>query len=991
MTDNITLNRTELPITRANAYTNNTFSLTETEISITTTRNNSFNYLKDLQNAYMRIYRFNLDESNLYINHNRCLSISVDKDLIDTPLRKEYRKSSFYNKYLHIDTIINNPDLFTFIPIVLIDGKMIHSFIAKAALDGHTDISFPHILNKKTFLSNSHTIEVFFIKNTIMKKFVVSCKDIINNNGLISKIPSEINLTKDDIVFVSFKESNRTNTIVEGTNIFPVLISENGNLVIDIDNEYIYNIISQYDNIEIAMLVPIDIYECEGMKQIRTRNDKDLKSSIVVIEPSLNGYYSMPIPPDNLFIFKMNKKTGEYTYENNRDIILHYPKIYEILSDDIDEQEYQYKVFYFYHETEKNLKYKDKFKYIYKYISEKLESSLEEAINILLYTKYKDEKLQKYFLDQIFDYNDDVYLYDHGDFFKKQFPYNMDYKIEKMKEFIEKDPYTLEKYAKELCVPSSTYYLFVKDIDLDARIRTDTNSEANNMVDRINLDEECYVFAFNNDDGRFLDLRFFIDGILYPNPIYIQNGLTDYIYIPKRLIDKDKSYIEIERFYTYTMSREIYIESPDDCVTIEFDFDRNIAPTLHDLYITTTPDPITGRVKKIDRSLFQIYALIDPEEYDIGDYVNKSNDQRSFILGSPYEFNEETNEIYIMMDNDYNESDESMLLSDPEYYCSRFPLKHMILKKIKIFSKNKNIIGKKFLLNIDKNPQMINTVIKDTRSPEILVNGFENTLNDKTSYIRTFINGMMIPLRYNVTKKEGNTYITPRCKTTLGDIVTFDITPFSYKLIYETKRVPEDFVIDLSNYLDKPFNTKYYDIYLNGRKLYDENIHAITPTLIKLFNVHSRNNLYIYQKDRDYEYYGFKSKIPIPLDTFFDLDFVSDDEKKQVMDNIIYDIHGDVEAGTDDEINWNDKYDFTGETLDEYDFYFDIIIPQFVAKPNSLNLNHSFIKEAYPNLYKRYSNNKDRVVLQPNKDYDASRLLILGKKCNAVIVKNKKG
>ena len=105
MTDNITLNRTELPITRANAYTNNTFSLTETGISITTTRNNSFNYLKDLQNAYMRIYRFNLDESNLYINHNRCLSISVDKDLIDTPLRKEYRKSSFYNKYLHIDTI----------------------------------------------------------------------------------------------------------------------------------------------------------------------------------------------------------------------------------------------------------------------------------------------------------------------------------------------------------------------------------------------------------------------------------------------------------------------------------------------------------------------------------------------------------------------------------------------------------------------------------------------------------------------------------------------------------------------------------------------------------------------------------------------------------------------------------------------------------------------------------------------------------------------
>ena len=115
-------NRTEYPVNHANAYTNNTFSLPKTEKNLKRVMFNSFNYLKDLQKSYVSIHRFNLTEKDLYMDYNNKICFTIDKDFIDFSLRKEYRASSYYNKYVDLSVLCANPDIFAYIPIIIIDN-----------------------------------------------------------------------------------------------------------------------------------------------------------------------------------------------------------------------------------------------------------------------------------------------------------------------------------------------------------------------------------------------------------------------------------------------------------------------------------------------------------------------------------------------------------------------------------------------------------------------------------------------------------------------------------------------------------------------------------------------------------------------------------------------------------------------------------------------------------------------------------------------------
>ena len=83
-------NRTEFPINHANAYTNNTFSLTETEKNLKRACFNSFNYLEKLQKSYVSVHRFNLTENDLYTDYDDkvCLTIGIVCRDADNALEK---------------------------------------------------------------------------------------------------------------------------------------------------------------------------------------------------------------------------------------------------------------------------------------------------------------------------------------------------------------------------------------------------------------------------------------------------------------------------------------------------------------------------------------------------------------------------------------------------------------------------------------------------------------------------------------------------------------------------------------------------------------------------------------------------------------------------------------------------------------------------------------------------------------------------------------
>ena len=86
----------------------------------------------------------------------------------------------------------------------------------------------------------------------------------------------------------------------------------------------------------------------------------------------------------------------------------------------------------------------------------------------------------------------------------------------------------------------------------------------------------------------------------------------------------------------------------------------------------------------------------------------------------------------------------------------------------------------------------------------------------------------------------------------LGDEFVADITPYKSSQVHYIKVIPEDGIIDLSNFIERPFNLKWYDIFINGRKLTPKEVRIVTPTLIVLNvkTVKSRRHLTIIQKDR---------------------------------------------------------------------------------------------------------------------------------------------
>ena len=301
----------------ANAFTNNTFSLPETELAIKSTVENSFKYLQDLQKSYINISRFNLTEDDVYILTDDVVCLSVDKDLIDSPKRKIYKRSSFYNKELTLEDIGNNPDIFSFIPLVFIDGKSLFSYKIKSSLDGRTVFTFTHIKSLQKFMGVHHNIEIVFIKKMKYEYCITNRFVGEKYNWIFPNSVTGFTFKPEEKLFAFFRNPEED----FGTNIFPISMDDNGNLIID--NEEIKNYFYTGKEIEIRLFSIPHLIEIEGTKQIHHRVDNNKLSSTLVIFDKDDITYKMPIPPENLFILKINKVTKEISYQNNRDVILH--------------------------------------------------------------------------------------------------------------------------------------------------------------------------------------------------------------------------------------------------------------------------------------------------------------------------------------------------------------------------------------------------------------------------------------------------------------------------------------------------------------------------------------------------------------------------------------------------------------------------------------------------------------------------------------------
>ena len=437
------------------------------------------------------------------------------------------------------------------------------------------------------------------------------------------------------------------------------------------------------------------------------------------------------------------------------------------------------------------------------------------------------------------NYMPEVFRYDFKDYWDSDYePNHVIYKIKKFLEWIELNPELLRQYIKNRLTEAdgNGYYIDCSKIDLNSRYRVNNHQEIFDGNKRETFDGSYYVFILRNE---FFDdemhYRFFVDGLLHvPKYIYTDDKFV-YVYFPTSLIRPD-SIIEIEKFYTFEFRTNARFTTLYERVPVTIPPKKGAIAS--DIFIIETDTK-----KFVDKTKYEIVIPTDIK----------------LPLGSakdlPTQF-----EIEVI--------DDSLLNIDLTIYVKKY------------------FYFERFDIETEEDRMM----------PFI----FDSKSNNDASYIRGFKNGRFIPLNLIHTQFsdtiDGENFVFPQLERQIGDVFVLDYTPYRYTEVYRQDTIDPYGFVDLRGKIDKPFDLKWYDIYLNGRKLFSRNIEIITPTIIRIKNVYSTKNLIIVQKNRDPEYFGLDENSKTIMDIIWDTD-PSFRDRLQAGTDPINDIEPDIISG----------------------------------------------------------------------------------------------
>ena len=244
---------------------------------------------------------------------------------------------------------------------------------------------------------------------------------------------------------------------------------------------------------------------------------------------------------------------------------------------------------------------------------------------------------------------------------------------------------------------------------------------------------------------------------------------------------------------------------------------------------------------------------------------------------------------------------------------------------------------------------------------------------DLGSHFRAFVNGRKVPQHCNYIRYIDNEHnqeypeviINTTVRRERGDIVAFEYTPLKLNQILFRKEIPPNGLIDLKGIIKKPFDLRWYEVYLNGIRVNRNMIEVLTATKIRFKPEAVIRVLDDYFAGDDYEY-GLKTTLNLEI---LERDFNQDDVFVLPLSETFSDkIYNDVKHHWDDVVIPNEEYDICEDQWHEVDIeftYFIYLHKSMFINPNINQLTPQ-IKKFFPTLL----DDTERVLLiDPTREF----------------------
>lgn len=514
---------------------NNTLNIDGLNQLLDTLMIENFNNLTDTQSKMIGIRRFKMNISDFrktnvvpnsvgekryhpsrYINY-------VEFSFIPTSKRRLYRNSKYFNQYIDYNDISENPQIFTHNYMIFIDGKLIRTTEIHA--DEHRlgiiiDVKSPNnvdgisIESYLDYVKRDVDVELVLVPNYTVSMVITNRAALTQRSFTIpnERLTNIDKVTDKSMLFMSDDVDNNTSLVM-----VPYERNDVG-IVVDIDPKLVPK------NVIFLMIHPT-------------------KMSDTFIITGDNPYFqldkNMPVPIDQIQIFKRVYHRGWFMVDGELSIDSYYPNIYKVNG----LLELDQVIVQVYYTDIDDDKYYNDLALFYKYSTNIMDMYSNQTIPDII-KNYKPCPLE----------------YGIEDCNKLNMPTDIiGYKLDKIKYLIDNDSMYLNNYIIASLEKANNYLVKCESIDMSTRVRNNPSKELHSPSYE-EFNEPHYVFGFNYHvlDVAKNTVKLFIDGLYIHENNYLFYGtdLGSFIYIPCRML-KSNSVIEIERYWDYIFNTEV--------------------------------------------------------------------------------------------------------------------------------------------------------------------------------------------------------------------------------------------------------------------------------------------------------------------------------------------------------------------------------------------------------------------------------------------------